>query len=98
MVARPSDFLRMDGYNHLPTFCEKKGRCRYCPKGMSRVKCCKCNMVLCLTRERNCFNQFHLMPEGKIPSVPEKGNAEDDSEGENDEDVDNDLEELLIEF
>lgn len=61
MVARPVDALRTDGMHHYPTPC-KKNRCRYCPSGFSRMSCTKCNAVLCIRPERNCFIQFHCVP------------------------------------
>lgn len=60
MVPRPASELKCDGLNHWPEMCSNKNRCRYCKNGYSRVKCTKCNLMLCLNSERNCFVQFHL--------------------------------------
>ena len=50
--------IRYDKVGHFPVF-EKQGRCRYCPKGYSRVICNKCKIRLCLTADRNCLYSSH---------------------------------------
>ncbi|XP_064469018.1 piggyBac transposable element-derived protein 3-like [Ornithodoros turicata] len=53
---------RLDGFEHWPVaddlpsarFCRVQG----C-KGRTRTRCEKCNVYLCLTKERNCFKFFH---------------------------------------
>ncbi|KAK3931900.1 PiggyBac transposable element-derived protein 3 [Frankliniella fusca] len=74
MVCRPNDSLRTDGYGHLPEHCDK-GRCRYCTKGTSRVKCSKCQAVLCLNLDRNCFAHFHITEKRRL--VPEDKQEEE---------------------
>ncbi|KAL1247940.1 hypothetical protein QQF64_023316 [Cirrhinus molitorella] len=56
-----SDEVRLDRIDHWPVM-EKKGRCKYpgC-KGIIRMKCSKCDTHLCITSERNCFLEFHMM-------------------------------------
>lgn len=58
-VPRPVDDMRYDGMNHWPIHGEK-GRCRLCPKGWSRMKCSKCEVVLCFIQDRNCFVNVHV--------------------------------------
>lgn len=58
----PGEDKRLDGYDHFPTvdtlttarFCRREG----C-KSRSRVRCLKCNVYLCLTKDQNCFLKFH---------------------------------------
>ena len=58
MVPKPISHVRYDGINHGPTFAEKRNRCRLCSI-LSFVYCSKCNMHLCLQKDRNCFHDFH---------------------------------------
>lgn len=58
-VAKPVPDVRYDLVDHFPEFGEKRGRCRYCPDGYSYVYCRKCNIVLCLRKNNNCFYDFH---------------------------------------
>lgn len=58
MVPKPIPDVRYDGLNHWPTFAEKRNRCRLCSI-LSFVYCSKCNMHLCLQKDRNCFHDFH---------------------------------------
>lgn len=51
--------LRYDRLDHFPTT-TNKGRCRFCQKGQTRIKCMKCDHRLCLTQDKNCFYQFHF--------------------------------------
>ena len=51
--------VRLDGVDHLPTWEEKRQRCRLCPRGFSFVKCAKCRVHLCLNKGRNCFTAYH---------------------------------------
>jgi hypothetical protein len=60
VVPRPSPALTSDGFEHWPLMTDNKGRCRYCKTGYSRVKCSKCNLMLCFNGINNCFLQFHL--------------------------------------
>lgn len=60
--TRPFQDMRYDGYNHLPTYDEKKenSRCKMedC-KGKTHIFCTKCKVHLCILKGRNCFNKFH---------------------------------------
>ncbi|KRX42979.1 hypothetical protein T05_14538 [Trichinella murrelli] len=58
-VRRPEPRIaaRFDQVAHWPEIINQKNRCRSCGK-TSRVRCVKCNIHLCLTQQRNCFQQF----------------------------------------
>ena len=60
-TKRPADVIRKDGTNHLPIWDEKRQRCKLSGcDGFSYIKCCRCNMHLCLNKDRNCFVTFHF--------------------------------------
>ena len=46
VVANPMPVVdvRYDRLGHFPVFTDKQKRCRFCPNGYSRVKCCKCEI------------------------------------------------------
>lgn len=50
----------LDGVDHLPIWEETRQRCKYpgCT-GKSFIKCQKCQIHLCLNKERNCFYKVH---------------------------------------
>jgi hypothetical protein len=54
---------RLDGYNHFPTFIEARNASR-CKNDKCKQKtywyCSKCYVHLCLTPQRNCFNEYHI--------------------------------------
>ena len=58
MVSKPIVDIRYDGIHHWPEFGDKLNRCRVCSM-LSFVSCSKCQIYLCLQKERNCFKQFH---------------------------------------
>lgn len=58
ILQRPNVLTRCDGLEHWPIH-TSKGRCRFCQKGTSRMKCLKCDCRLCFTSEKNCFYDFH---------------------------------------
>uniref|UniRef100_A0A3B4BMG1 PiggyBac transposable element-derived protein domain-containing protein n=1 Tax=Periophthalmus magnuspinnatus TaxID=409849 RepID=A0A3B4BMG1_9GOBI len=59
-VGRPSSAnIRYDNYGHWPLHTYNRGWCSLCPKGVSRWKCEKCNVFLCLIGERECFVAYH---------------------------------------
>ena len=58
MVPKPVVDIRYDGIHHWPEFGDKLNRCRVCSM-LSFVSCSKCQIYLCLQKERNCFKQFH---------------------------------------
>lgn len=58
-----NDFIRFDGYNHIPEVAAKIGRlCKVkgCKK-RSSVWCKKCRVYLCLKKDQNCFELWHNM-------------------------------------
>lgn len=55
----PTGAARFDCLDHFPRFDEKQHRCRLCSKGFTHVKCSKCQIYLCLQKQRNCFTDFH---------------------------------------
>ena len=60
MLPVPQKAVRTDRVDHEPVKSEKRGRCKMpnC-KGSVRVMCLKCNVHLCLTASKNCFQEFH---------------------------------------
>ena len=56
----PVDTVRYDGFDHWPEPMELKSaqRCKFCT-GSSRTRCVKCNVYLCLSKDKNCFMYFH---------------------------------------
>ena len=58
MVPKLIVDIRYDGIHHWPEFGDKLNRCRVCSM-LSFVSCSKCQIYLCLQKERNCFKQFH---------------------------------------
>lgn len=52
--------VRFDGLDHIPSYQEKRQRCRQCPDGFAHVKCLKCRVHLCLNKNRNCFATYHV--------------------------------------
>ena len=58
LVSVPARDVRFDNTGHLPTHCEPKQRCRVC-KSYVRMKCLKCAVHLCITKEKNCYITYH---------------------------------------
>lgn len=58
-ATRPIDDVRLDRYDHFPQYTNKKNRCKYCTKGITRVFCTKCNLPYCFTTKSNCFSDAH---------------------------------------
>ncbi|KAK3865319.1 hypothetical protein Pcinc_029070 [Petrolisthes cinctipes] len=50
VAPRPTTDVHYDNIDHWPIHADK-GRCRLCPKEWSRMKCSKCQVVLCWTKE-----------------------------------------------
>ena len=52
--------VRTDGDSHLPSWVEKRQRCKMnnCDR-LSYISCLKCGVNLCLNKDRNCFLDFH---------------------------------------
>lgn len=61
-TADPSLDIRYDQICHLPKYNATKERCRNCNNrtSFSRIKCVKCNVALCITKDKNCFYDFHI--------------------------------------
>ena len=59
-VKRPANDVRTDGDSHLPSWVEKRQRCKMnnCDR-LSYISCLKCGVNLCLNKDRNCFLDFH---------------------------------------
>ena len=49
-LASGDQGTRYDSLGHWPEYRPLKNKCRFCPK---------CNVALCLTQQRNCFQDFH---------------------------------------
>ena len=60
--SRPEGDVRTDVVNHMPAWDDKCQRCSFCStrSAFTHVKCLKCNVFLCFTKDRNCFKDFHL--------------------------------------
>lgn len=61
---RPKNSTRYDGRTHLPRFdsYDYASRCKNDDCNFkTNVMCTKCNVHLCFTRSRNCFENFHLL-------------------------------------
>jgi hypothetical protein len=59
-APRPVADVCYDGVGHWPEHLADKSRCKLCIKSYSRTKCGKCNVSLCLNKEKNCFKHFHV--------------------------------------
>ena len=59
-VKRPVNDVRTDGDSQLPSWVEKRPRCKMnnCDR-LSYISCLKCGVNLCLNKDRNCFVDFH---------------------------------------
>ncbi|KAL3251557.1 hypothetical protein MRX96_055080 [Rhipicephalus microplus] len=58
LTAVPRD-VRKDGTQHWPLWNERGTRCKACKGGYTFVSCSKCQVYLCLNKDRNCFTHFH---------------------------------------
>ena len=52
---------RFDEVGHFAVYCEKRSRCELCNSSsiFTHLKCCKCEVFLCLTKNKNCFLSYH---------------------------------------
>lgn len=50
--------VRYDGVNHLPKFIKNRVKCKHC-KAQTHCVCTKCNLSLCCSQIRNCFEEYH---------------------------------------
>ena len=55
----PNDEIRFDNTNHMPAHQEPMRRFRVCGSHV-RMICMKCNVYLCITKEKNCFLDYHI--------------------------------------
>ena len=56
----PITDVRSDGQHHFPKWNTKRGRCKNTGcDGYTFIVCVKCNVYLCLNKDRNCFMTFH---------------------------------------
>uniref|UniRef100_UPI00358E218E piggyBac transposable element-derived protein 3-like n=1 Tax=Myxine glutinosa TaxID=7769 RepID=UPI00358E218E len=58
-TVTPSADVRLDRLDHFPTHAEKRGRCRLCSKGYTQMACQKCKVLLCFTKDKNCYLEYH---------------------------------------
>lgn len=60
-VHVPTRDVRTDQLGHWPDFTNSRQRCRFpgC-ESKSFVKCSKCLVYLCLTKDKQCFVSFHI--------------------------------------
>lgn len=70
---RPADNLRFDYSKfHCPIFVKQRMSCKYCSthKDMHRSRwvCKVCQVALCHSETRNCFEEFHIPPASNSPS------------------------------
>lgn len=57
--SKPQPDVRYDNLGHWPLHCDSRGQCNLCPKGVSRWKCQKCDVFLCLNGSQECFVAYH---------------------------------------
>ena len=58
----PLDDVRFDGMEHWPEVTDKRMRCRVMRcKSQSHTRCTKCGVYLCLSKQKNCFADYHKM-------------------------------------
>lgn len=58
-IQRPVDDVRYDQIGHMPVPIDEKQRCKHCITSKIRFKCIKCNLPLCINKNKNCFIDFH---------------------------------------
>ena len=59
-IPVPTPEIRFDSVGHLPGFVDKQRSFRHCPKGFTSIQCVKCKICLCITKDRNCFHNYHV--------------------------------------
>ena len=55
---RPVADVRYDNLGHFPQWVSR-GRCKAACPGFTYVSCVKCDVHLCLNKDRNCFRDYH---------------------------------------
>ncbi|XP_029973972.1 piggyBac transposable element-derived protein 3-like [Salarias fasciatus] len=58
-IVAPSVDVRLDRFDHFPNHADKRGRCRLCKSGYTQTACLKCKVLLCFTKDKNCFLDYH---------------------------------------
>ncbi|XP_057308993.1 piggyBac transposable element-derived protein 3-like [Hydractinia symbiolongicarpus] len=59
-IPMPHQEVRTDKFAHWPVFNDSRTRCKYQKCSTLTYVCCeKCNVALCLNKDRNCFKKFH---------------------------------------
>ncbi len=59
-VPLPSNNTQYDQVGHWPELSnDKRGRCRHCADGFSKIFCSKCKVCLCLRYGKSCFIEYH---------------------------------------
>ncbi|KAF0755382.1 piggyBac transposable element-derived protein 2-like [Aphis craccivora] len=60
LVMHPTRAVRTDGVGHSQIRADKRGRCKF-PKcnGYTWIQCNKCNILLCNSKTKKCFNRYH---------------------------------------
>uniref|UniRef100_A0A8C1TF05 PiggyBac transposable element-derived protein domain-containing protein n=1 Tax=Cyprinus carpio TaxID=7962 RepID=A0A8C1TF05_CYPCA len=59
-ISAPSVDVRLDRCDHFPIHAEKCGQCRLCKNGYMQMACLKCKVLLCFTKDKNCFLEYHM--------------------------------------
>ena len=59
-LAPAGNSARYDYVGHLPAHSEPKQRCKLC-RSYVRMKCVKCGVHLCITKDKNCFIDYHTL-------------------------------------
>ncbi|XP_051994392.1 piggyBac transposable element-derived protein 3-like [Xyrauchen texanus] len=59
-ISAPSVDVRLDQCDHFPIHAAKRGRCRLCKNGYTQMACLKCKVLLCFTKDKNCFLEYHM--------------------------------------
>lgn len=69
--TRPEAEIARDGFGYFPAHDEGLGtRCKMMGcKGRTRIKCIKCKVHLCLTKDKNCFLTFHTQDAILMPLI-----------------------------
>jgi len=52
-IQRPVDDVRYDQIGHMPVPIDEKHRCKHCITSKIRFKCNKCNLPLCINKNKN---------------------------------------------
>jgi len=58
-AVEPSSDIMLDRFDHFPIHSEKWGRCRLCKIGYTQMTCLKCKILLCFTKDKNCYLEYH---------------------------------------